>query len=168
MEPLRAPSTRLLRLSLGTPAALVLAVSSVGLGADGSASKASAPSIMEFPNVTVISIPGECPADDHAGMVSMRAFIDPQTGELRHGTPEEEAELAQAIRSTRHLQTESVREVMVSDDGALTIVLDDDSLQDVVVRVGSDGKPAFLCVPASETLKAMTAPVAPKASAEEK
>ncbi len=42
-------------------------------------------------------------------------------------------------------------------------------MEDVVVRIGADGKPVFLCTPRSETARALTRPLAsgPSARAEE-
>jgi hypothetical protein len=124
---------------------------------------------LTFPNVTVISIPGECPADDNPPLTAMKAFIDPQTGELRPGTPEEEAALASAMAGGRTLRTESAREVMVKPDGTMMMELGEDGMEDLIARATPDGKPVFLCVPRSEAVKAFTGPVSsPKATAEAK
>jgi hypothetical protein len=140
-----------IRVCLGFVAAVFLSVSSVASAGEGKT--------LSFPNVTVISIPGECPADDNPPMTAMKAFIDPQTGELRPGTPEEEAELARVISGQRGLRTEATREAMVREDGSVILELGEDSMEDLVVRVLPDGKPVFLCVPRPETVKAFTRPV---------
>lgn len=159
-------SPRVLRLGLGSAVACVLALSGVAQAADSTSSqKAAAPSGKAAPRaeVRVISIPlQECPADDNEGMKALKAFIDPETGELRAPTPEEEAALARAIAGTSRIRTEAAREVTVGANGIMTYVLGEEGMEDVVVRTGSDGKAVFLCTPRSETPGALTRPLAPK------
>jgi hypothetical protein len=140
---------------------MFLGVSGVALAGEDKAPR--------FPNVTVISIPGECPADDNPPLTAMKAFIDPQTGELRPGTPEEEEALARAMAGERTLRTASTREVLIKSDGSMLLELGEDGMVDLIARTTPAGKPVFVCVPHSEAVKALAGPVSsPKATAEEK
>lgn len=128
--------------------------------AKSTAVSAAAPRV----EVRVISIPlQECPADDNESTNTVKAFIDPATGELRAPTQEEEAALARAI-GPRVRRAETARTPLVTADGIVSYELGEDGMMDVVVRTGADGKPVFLCTPRSETPKALTRPLAPRKS----
>jgi hypothetical protein len=116
--------------------------------------------------VRVVSIPArtECPADDNEAMNAVKAFIDPATGELRAPTHEEEAALARAIAPRTARQAQAARQILVSAEGIQSYELGEEGMVDLVVRTGADGKPVFLCTPRSETVKALTRPLAPKKS----
>ena len=104
-------------------------------------------------------------------MNAVKAFIDPATGELRAPTREEEAALARAIAPRAARQAEAVREFTVQPNGIQSYELGEESMQDVVVRTGPDGRLVFLCTPRSETARALARPLAAKksgASEEEK
>jgi hypothetical protein len=87
-----------------------------------------------------------CPADDAVGRAGLRAFIDPQTGQLRAPTPEEAAELAAAVHAAR-LQTLSELEVVVHPDGMKSVELKDAFLIDLVARRNPDGSLSIGCLP---------------------
>jgi hypothetical protein len=100
----------------------------------------------------------ECPADDNEAMTAVKAFLDPATGELRAPTPEDEAALARAI-GPRSRRTEAARTPMALPNGLVAIEVGEDSMMDVVVRTGADGKPVFSCTSRDETPKALTRPL---------
>jgi hypothetical protein len=121
----------------------------------GASAAAAAPQA----EVRVISIPlEECPADDNEAMTAVKAFLDPATGELRAPTPEDEAALARAI-GPRSRRTEAARTPMALPNGLVAIEVGEDSMMDVVVRTGADGKPVFSCTSRDETPKALTRPL---------
>ena len=87
-----------------------------------------------------------CPADDGVGRAGLRAFIDPQTGQLREPTPEEAAELAAAVHAAR-LQALSELEVVVHPDGMKSVDLKDAFMIDLVARRNPDGSLSIGCQP---------------------
>ena len=87
-----------------------------------------------------------CPADDSVARAGLRAFIDPQTGQLRAPTPEEAAELAAAVHAAR-LQTLSELEVVVHPDGMKSVDLKDAFMIDLVARRNPDGTLSIGCLP---------------------
>jgi hypothetical protein len=87
-----------------------------------------------------------CPADDGVGRAGLRAFIDPQTGQLREPTPEEAAELAAAVHAAR-LQALSELEVVVHPDGMKSVDLKDAFMIDLVARRNPDGSFSIGCLP---------------------
>jgi hypothetical protein len=87
-----------------------------------------------------------CPADDGVGRAGLRAFIDPQTGQLRQPTPEEAAQLAAEIHASR-LRALSELEVVVHPDGMKSVDLKDAFLIDVVARRNPDGSLSIGCLP---------------------
>lgn len=87
-----------------------------------------------------------CPADDAVGRAGLRAFIDPQTGQLRQPTPEEAAQLAAADHAAR-LQALSELEVVVHPDGMKSVDLKDAFMIDLVARRNPDGSLSIGCLP---------------------
>ena len=87
-----------------------------------------------------------CPADDAVGRAGLRAFIDPQTGQLREPTPEEAAELAAAARAAR-LQKLSELEVVEHPDGMKSVDLKDAFMIDLVAHRNPDGSLSIGCLP---------------------
>ena len=154
-----------LHFGLASAVAGVLAFSGVAQAEDGAAChKAPAPSAKAaaLAKVRVISIPlQECPADDNEGMNAVRAFIDPETGQLRAPTAEEQAALGRAIAGTSGIRAEAAREATVSATGNMIFDIGEAGMQDVVVRTGADGKLTFVCSPRSQTPLALTRPLAP-------
>ena len=81
-----------------------------------------------------------CPADDRFARASLRAFIDPQTGQLRPPTPEEAQALARAARAEFAREAEAL-EAVVHPDGMISVDLKGRFLQDfVVVRKPDSGR----------------------------
>jgi hypothetical protein len=103
-----------------------------------------------------------CPADDAVARAGLRAFIDPQTGQLRAPTPEEAAKLAAAVHAAR-LQTLSKLEVVVHPDGMKSVDLKDAFLIDLVARRNPDGSLSIGCLPPGTTPG--TPPPAPRPAA---
>jgi len=103
-----------------------------------------------------------CPADDAVGRAGLRAFIDPQTGQLREPTPEEAAQLAAAAHASR-LQALSELEIVVHPDGMKSVDLGDAFLIDLVARRNPDGSLSIDCLPpgASGTPPPAPRPAAP-------
>ncbi|MGA7990652.1 MAG: hypothetical protein WCC53_04400 [Thermoanaerobaculia bacterium] len=128
------------------------------------AASETAPAPRAIVRVVSVSAQTECPADDNEAMNAVKAFIDPATGELRAPTQEEEAALARAMAPKAARQAQAAREVMVSANGGVHYYLGEEGMVDLVVRTGADGKPVFFCTPRSETVKALTRPLAPKMS----
>lgn len=87
-----------------------------------------------------------CPADDGVGRAGLRAFIDPQTGQLREPTPEEAAQLAATVHTSR-LQALSELEIVVHPDGMKSVDLKDAFLIDLVARRNPDGSLSIGCLP---------------------
>jgi hypothetical protein len=87
-----------------------------------------------------------CPADDAVGRAGLRAFIDPQTGQLREPTPEESAQLAAAAHAAR-LQRLSELEVVEHPDGMKSVDLKDAFMIDLVARRNPDGSLSIGCLP---------------------
>lgn len=110
-----------------------------------------------------------CPADDRVGGVGLRAFIDPQTGQLRQPTPEELAAWTKAARKEFSRAVESLQPTILSD-GTIALDLQGLFMQDLVVTRRPDGSLSTQCVPDSEREVALVAPPppAPKPALEER
>ncbi|HKA37782.1 MAG TPA: hypothetical protein VKH43_13245 [Thermoanaerobaculia bacterium] len=111
-----------------------------------------------------------CPADDKlAAMPGLRAFIDPQTGQLRPPTPEEEQTFTAALRPQAAREREAL-EIVVHDDGMVSMDLKGQFLQSVVVRKAPDGSLSMGCVsgPAPAEVPRNLAPAKPAPALEEK
>jgi hypothetical protein len=92
-----------------------------------------------------------CPADDRfGGGAAWRAFLDPQTGQLRQPTPEEAAQLAAAVHAAR-IQALSELEIVVHPDGMRSVELGDAFLMDLVARRNPDGTLSIDCLPPGAT-----------------
>ena len=101
-----------------------------------------------------------CPADDRVGGAGLRAFIDPQTGQLRQPTPEELAVWTKAAREEFSRAVESLQPTVLSD-GTIALDLQGLFMQDLVVTRRPDGSLSTQCVPDSEREIALTAPPPP-------
>jgi hypothetical protein len=114
-------------------------------------------------------VPEACPADDRFAQAGLRAFIDPQTGQLREPSPEETRALARASREEFVRAMESL-EAVVHPDGMISLDLKGLFMQDLVVVKGPDGSLSMQCVPDSEraSVTAATAPAKPAPALEER
>lgn len=114
--------------------------------------------------------PHVCPADDRVAAVpGLRAFVDPQTGQLRPPTPEEEQAFSAALRPLAAHETEAL-EAVVHDDGMVSMDLKGRFLQSVVVRKAPDGSLSMGCVsgPAPAQVPLNIGPAKPAPALEEK
>lgn len=90
----------------------------------------------------------ECPAEG-LGLAGFRAFIDPETGELREGTPAEQRALADGTHAEASNIAESP-EVVVYPDGVVVVDLKGHFMQSVVVVRNPDGSLSTRCGPETE------------------
>jgi hypothetical protein len=86
-----------------------------------------------------------CPADDATAGPALRAFIDPETGQLRAGTPEEARALAAAAHADLSRAIEALQPV-VHPDGMITLDLQGLFMQNFVAVRMPDGTLSFGCV----------------------
>ena len=86
-----------------------------------------------------------CPADDAAAGPALRAFIDPETGQLRAPSPEEARALADAARADLARAVESL-EAVVHPDGMISLDLKGFFMQNVVAVRTPDGSLSMGCV----------------------
>ncbi len=98
-----------------------------------------------------------CPADDRFARAGLRAFIDPQTGQLRPPTPEEAQALSRAARA-EFAQEAGMLEAVVHPDGMVSVDLKGRFMQDLVVVRKPDGSLSFGCVPDSAKDSALSTP----------
>jgi hypothetical protein len=91
----------------------------------------------------------ECPAGETVGQAGFRAFIDPQTGELREPTPEEVRALAGRAREESLQPVESL-EAVVHPDGMISVDLKGLFMQSLVVVRNPDGLLSARCGPGTE------------------
>jgi len=94
-----------------------------------------------------------------AGQAGLKAFVDPATGQLREPTPEEAAAASRLTRFARAGVTSEPKAV-VHPSGALSVELGEEYMNDVVVQRNADGTLSTVCVPHSQSRKALekTAP----------
>ena len=104
--------------------------------------------------------PEACPADDRFARAGLRAFIDPQTGQLREPSPEETRALARASREEFVRAMESL-EAVVHPDGMISLDLKGLFMQNLVAVKKPDGSLSMQCVPDSEA-SGTSAPAPPK------
>ena len=108
--------------------------------------------------------PDACPADDLYARPGLRAFIDPQTGQLREPTPGEAQAFSLGAREAFEQAVKDLQ-VVVHPDGTVSVDLKDLFMQDIVVVKGPGGALFVRCVPESERAVALAtaAPVKPAA-----
>ena len=88
----------------------------------------------------------ECPAEESVGQGGFRAFIDPETGELREGTPEEQRALSSGARA---LSADEIPEMVVYPDGMIVVDLKGQFMQSVTAVRNPDGSLSIGCGPAA-------------------
>ncbi len=110
-----------------------------------------------------------CPADDRFARAGFRAFIDPQTGQLRPPTPEEAQALSRAARAEFAQPAESLQPIVLPD-GTIAVDLKGLFMQNLVALKNPDGSLSMRCLPDSERSVALAAPPprAPKPTLEER
>ncbi len=99
----------------------------------------------------------ECPAEESVGQGGFRAFIDPETGELREGTPEEQRALSAGARAESSSAAESP-EIVVYPDGMVVVDLKGHFMQSVSVVRNPDGSLSMGCGPGTEKPAAVPKP----------
>jgi hypothetical protein len=109
----------------------------------------------------------ECPADDSVGRAGLRAFIDPQTGQLREPTPQEAQSLSRTAGEAFARAVESL-EAVVHSDGTISVDLKDLFMQDIVAVKNIDGSISVRCVPDSEKSLALEKPAPARPALEER
>ena len=90
----------------------------------------------------------DCPAEESVGQGGFRAFIDPETGELREGTPEEQQALSAGARAGSSSVAE-IPEMVVYPDGMIVVDLKGQFMQSVTVVRNPDGSLSTRCGPQS-------------------
>lgn len=113
-------------------------------------------------NVRIVSVPSECPTDENEAMTAVRAFVDPNTGEFRAPTPEEQEAFTRMLAPRAARRAEAARTVTPQANGVFSLELGEDAMMDAVARKDADGKAVFSCTPRSETPKALTKPLPAK------
>jgi hypothetical protein len=106
-----------------------------------------------------------------AAAPGLRAFLDPQTGELREPTAEEAQAVSRAAREAFARAVNNLQAV-VHPDGMISVDLGDLFLQDLVAVKGPDGSISMRCLPRARTFAQRTStstpPPAPAPPLEEK
>ena len=97
----------------------------------------------------------------------MRAFIDPQTRQLREPTPQEAQALSQNAGEAFARAVESL-EAVVHPDGTISLDLKDLFNQEIVAVKNIDGSVSMRCVPDSEKSLALTKPAPARPALEER
>ena len=130
--------------------ALLLLVLTICAMPAGAAQKRSKTSPKQPRSVAAPAAVGpECPAEEGVGAAGFRAFIDPITGELREGTPEEQ----RALSGGAHAEASNVAEspeITVYPDGMVVVNLKDRFMQSVTVVRNPDGSLSTRCGPDSQ------------------
>ncbi len=141
-------------------AALVLAGAAQACGLD----KGKAAAVPAQPaNATAEQAASRSPSPA-AAPEGMRAFVAPETGQLRGPTPEEAAALTRFIASA--LAIPSLAQVGQHANGAVSVELGDEFMNDVVVHRNPDGTLSWACVPHPRSRSVLDAPAPPPAGLE--
>jgi hypothetical protein len=133
-------------VSRGALLLLVLTVCAMPVGAAQKSSKTRP----KQPGKPVAAAPAavgpECPAEESVGQGGFRAFIDPVTGELREGTPEEQRALSAGARAESSSAAESP-EIVAYPDGMVVVDLKGQFMQSVTMVRNPDGTLSMHCGP---------------------
>jgi hypothetical protein len=135
-------------VSRGALLLLMLTICAMPAGAAQKSSK-TRPKGLRKPVVATPAVVGpECPAQETFGQGGFRAFIDPQTGELREGTPEEQRALSAGARAESSNAAE-IPEMVVYPDGMVVVDLKGQFMQSVTMVRNPDGSFSTRCGPQS-------------------
>jgi hypothetical protein len=155
-----------------SPLYLATLVALLGAGAAGAADRASPASskdgLMTFPNVRVVNAPQLATAPvPQAPQAGLRAYIDPETGQLRQPTQEELLAESQAGQLAKSLRQQSVQQgtEFVTPSGAIGMYLDDSFMSYSVVQKTESGALAEFCVVGPEQAAKVMNLKAPESSA---
>lgn len=138
---------RFLRLAMSWTGIALLAAGP-SLGADRPATRKAKPGAdagVADSAARAVATPPRPAVDVPAG-AARRAFLDPQTGQLRQPTPEEAARLGAETRAARKRALAEL-EVVVHPDGSKSVDLKDAFLVDLVARRNPDGSLSIQCLP---------------------
>ena len=135
-------------VSRGALLLLVLTVCAMPAGAAQKSSKTRP----KPPSKPVAAAPAavgpECPAEESVGQSGFRAFIDPETGELREGTPEEQRALSSGAQ-TLSANAVEIPEMVVYPDGMVVVDLKGQFMQSLTAVRNADGSLSIGCAPAA-------------------
>ena len=133
-------------VSRGALLLLMLTICAMPAGAAQKRSK-TRPKRPQKPVAAAPAVVGpECPAENTSGQGGFRAFIDPETGELREGTPEEQQALSAGARAESSNAAE-IPEMVVYPDGMVVVDLKGQFMQSVTVVRNPDGSLSTRCGP---------------------
>ena len=133
-------------VSRGALLLLMLTICAMPAGAAQKTSK-NRPKRPKKPVVAAPAVVGpECPAQESFGRGGFRAFIDPETGELREGTPEEQRALSAGAR-TESSSAAEIPEMVVYPDGMVVVDLKGQFMQSVTMVRNPDGSLSMRCGP---------------------
>ena len=109
----------------------------------------------------------DCPAGEGVGWTGFRAFLDPETGELREPTPEEARAFSAATDGARAASVEPAEslEVLAHPDGMVSVDLKGRFQQSLVVARNPDGSLSLRCGPGEQKPAPPSRPAAPGAPA---
>ena len=148
-------------VSRGAFLLIVLTICAMPAGAAEKASK-NRPKRSRTHAVAVPAAVGpECPPPYALGQAGLRAFIDPETGELREGTPEEQRALSSAAARAASAEVVESPEIVVHPDGFVVVDLKGNFMQSVVAVRNPDGSLSTRCAPAGKTPVNPKPPAAP-------
>jgi hypothetical protein len=136
---------------------LVLAVCAMPAGAEQKKSKTRPKQPRKSVAAAPAAIGPECPPEESAGQGGFRAFIDPETGELREGTPEEQRALSSGARALSANPAE-IPVVVVYPDGMVVVDLKGQFMQSLTAVRNPDGSLSVGCGPASKPAAPRRAP----------
>jgi hypothetical protein len=104
-------------------------------------------------NVQVVRGTAACPAiDEPAAVTGVKAFVDPETGQLREPTADDWASLRANQPSRFEKQARSAAATQVfALGGGVAEVAGPDGLTEMSVQIGRDGSPILLCSPTAHT-----------------
>ena len=142
-------------VSRGALLLLVLTICAMPAGAAQKRSKTGSKQRRSVAVTAPAAVGPECPVDESVGVAGFRAFIDPDTGELREGTPEEQRALSGGAHAEASHVAESP-EIIVYPDGMVVVDLKDRFMQSVTVVRNPDGSLSTRCGPDSQ--KPVSAP----------
>jgi hypothetical protein len=127
---------------------LMLTVCAMPAGAAPKGSKARPKQPAKPVAAAPATVGPECPVEESVGQGGFRAFIDPATGELREGTPEEQRALSNGARALSADAAE-IPEMVVYPDGMVVVDLKGQFMQSMTAVRNPDGSLSIGCGPAA-------------------
>jgi hypothetical protein len=92
----------------------------------------------------------------------LRVFIDPQTGRIQAPTPEQEQELAEAVRRFMSMRAapRSAPQQFTPPGGGIAIEVSEELYTETTARISPDGKLVLNCAPKEAAEKLVNTPAA--------